>query len=288
MSLLLPAVQRVREAALRSRCANNLKQIGLALTLHHDTRGVLPTNGGWDGTQTITSITGTQITVFTHAYDNGITAFWGVGDPALSPARQTGSWAYAILPFLEHGAVYEQRNWQTGIAVYACPSRRELAAQPVVSDDFGYYGGGGWLWGKTDYAGNGLLFPSRIDYRVAKPAIVLDLTCARFTDIKDGLSHTILVGEKAMDMRNYATGTWYWDEPFFSGGAGGTARVGNMLLRDAIGIATGVRDNRGSPHLGGVQIVFADGSVRLASYATEPAVVQALLTPAGGEPVPDF
>ncbi len=286
--LLLPAVQRVREAGHRTQCANNLKQIGLALTLHHDTRGVLPTNGGWDGSQTIPTITGSQTTVYTLAYDNGIMAYWGVGDPTLTPERQTGSWAYAILPYLEQSSMYDQRAWQSGVAVYACPSRRPSTPQLAASDELGYYNGGGWLWGKIDYAANGLVFPSRIVYTVPNPVIVKDLTCARFTDIKDGLSHTVLVGEKAMDIRNRATGSWYWDEPFFTGGAGGTARVGTKLLPDAMGNASAARDNWGSPHPGGAQFVFGDGSVRLIPYGTGPETVQALLTPAGGEPVPDF
>lgn len=287
-ALLLPAVQRVREAANRTRCANNLKQIGLALTLHHDTRGVLPSNGGWDGNQTITTATGMQTTVFTHAFDNGMTTYWGVGEPSLSPQQQTGSWAYAILPFVEQAGMYDQRAWQNGVPIYACPSRRLPAPQPVQSDEFGYYNGGGWTWGKIDYAGNALLFQSRIDYSQPVPAIVPEVTCARFTDIKDGTSHTILVGEKAMDVRTYTTGTWYWDEPFFTGGSGSTARKGSKLLRDVTGAGAKADDNWGSPHPGGVQFLLADGSVQSIPYGTPSATVAALLTPAGGEPATDF
>jgi prepilin-type N-terminal cleavage/methylation domain-containing protein len=88
ISLLLPAVQKVREAANRTQCANNLKQMGLAVHNFHDTYGVFPTQGGW----------------------------WFTGpsyDPSGVPygyKYQTAGWAFQILPFIEQDNLYKQPN----------------------------------------------------------------------------------------------------------------------------------------------------------------------------------
>src|SRR5512145_613076 len=77
IALLLPAVQKVREAALRIKCSNNLKQIGLAFHLHHDSLQIFPTAGsGADPVRTMSGAT-----------------------PAVAP-NQTLGWGYQILPYL--------------------------------------------------------------------------------------------------------------------------------------------------------------------------------------------
>src|SRR5690242_2690348 len=58
VTLLIPAVQRVRAAAALVACENNLKQIGLGVLHHHTVHGVFPSNGGWDGKQTIPDTSG--------------------------------------------------------------------------------------------------------------------------------------------------------------------------------------------------------------------------------------
>jgi prepilin-type N-terminal cleavage/methylation domain-containing protein/prepilin-type processing-associated H-X9-DG protein len=273
LALLLAAVQQVREAANRIACASNLRQMGLALQQHHDTFGMLPSNGGWDGQQTITSASGQPTRVMTVEFNGLPPHIWGVGDPKRTCVDQTGSWAYAILPFLEQQAMHRERAWTYAVKLYACPSRRPAEVQAVIpQDEYATYTGGGWSWGKTDYAANGLVIANRPQ-------------CLGLAQLTDGTANTVLVGEKAMSPKNYRTGTWYWDEPFFLGGAGGTARDGTQVLRDRLDVV--FIFNWGAAHRSGAQFLFADGHVRLLTFDTPAGVVKAMLTPNGGEVMPD-
>jgi hypothetical protein len=270
LALLLPAVQKVREASNRLTCGNNLKQIGIALHLHHDDHGVLPSNGGWDGQQRIRSVSGALVEVSSLGHDTGIRWHWGVGDPTFSPRAQTGSWAYAILPYVEQANIYQQRLWEQPLKLYICPSRRSVKAEAPANDFYGDYEGGGWRWGKTDYAANGWVIGDRP-------------RCLRFADITDGLSNTILIGEKSLSVRAIEEPTWYWDEPFFTGGSGGTYRLGIRVLPDRAALYPSFQTSWGSSHAGGAQLLFTDGSIRLLVYRLRESVVAATLSPNGGE-----
>jgi prepilin-type N-terminal cleavage/methylation domain-containing protein len=273
MALLLPAVQKAREAVLRARCLNNLRQIGIALHHFHDAHGVFPSNGGWDGKQTIPSASGAPFTPTTFDYTTNQTYQWGVGDPTRRPTEQTGSWAYSLLPYVEQEPMYRKPDWTVGVNLYICPSRRLPTANPVVADDgYGKFVGGGWTWGKTDYAVNLFAFDNRP-------------VCRTMASITDGLSNTILVGEKAFNPGVETPQSWYWDEPFFIGGSKGTSRDGLGLLRDGPDLDYHYKENWGSAHTGGVQFLFGDGAVRLLSRGTDQALFSALLTPDGGEAV---
>jgi prepilin-type N-terminal cleavage/methylation domain-containing protein/prepilin-type processing-associated H-X9-DG protein len=280
--LLLSAVQRVRESASRLRCTNHLKQVGLALLMHHDTHHVFPSNGGWDGKQRIPAVDGSLFFVTVHVTDLPLPFTAGVGDPARPPADQTGSWAFAILPFVEQENAHRQRAWSQPQPLYHCPSRRSPLALAAADDENGTYNGGGWPWGRTDYAGNARAIPNRPH-------------CLRVADFLDGTSQTALVGEKAMSPVNYTTGTFYWDEPYFTGGLGGTQRgFGNSMrgdgvtvVRDSVNMEFAYRYNWGSPHPVGANFLFGDGSVRGIPHGTPPPRVLAMLTPAGGEALSD-
>jgi prepilin-type N-terminal cleavage/methylation domain-containing protein len=273
--LLLPAVQQGRSAADRTRCQNHLRQIGIALHLFHTAYSVFPSNGGWDGSQTIPTTAGVPFTPTTFDFTTNQKYTWGVGAPNLGPTEQTGSWAYSILPYIEQDAMYLKPDWSAAVSIFICPTRRASRAATVVpQDDFGKYDGGGWTWGKTDYAVNLHAFSNRP-------------TCRNASYFTDGLSTTIVVGEKAFDPKVEQTQSWYWDEPFFLGGSKGSSRDGLALLRDSSGsyLLNPYKNNWGSAHPEGVEFLFCDGAVRTLVRTIDQDNFSAMLTPDGGEEV---
>ncbi len=111
VALLLPAIQSAREAARRTQCTNNLKNIGLAVLNHHDTRKVFPTGG----------------TRYVPAGGWGLPQNLENGRP-LGVDRQGLSWSYQILPYIEETAAYSLTSTvdlqKVLISLYVCPSRR--------------------------------------------------------------------------------------------------------------------------------------------------------------------
>jgi prepilin-type N-terminal cleavage/methylation domain-containing protein/prepilin-type processing-associated H-X9-DG protein len=130
VALLLPAVQAAREAARRTQCANQVRQIGLSMQNHVSARGVFPTGGNGNGPNLSYYVTGTTA---------------NPGNPN-GPNKQGLSWSYQLLPYLEQDAVQGITSTAqiagTIISLYYCPSRR----QPTVL--------GNSLYGNamTDYA----------------------------------------------------------------------------------------------------------------------------------------
>ncbi|MBA4063111.1 MAG: prepilin-type cleavage/methylation domain-containing protein [Isosphaera sp.] len=274
IGLLLPAVQKVREAAARTRCQNNLKQIGLAFHGHHDALGIFPTAGS--GADPARAMSGSA--------------------PAVG-RNQTLGWAYQILPYLEQSNVWSQADElavkAAAIPVYFCPARRAPVAYFVAASDAGPVDPALGLRGQIDYAGNqgesrtvtnGLL--------VTPSATVPPIT---FGLVADGTSNTLLVAERFVHTPAYVQ---YFkpggESDVHRGGyAAGNATASYATLRASAQSPaqdrptyTGTADfpRFGSAHVTAFAGVFADGSVRRIRYDVDLLnVFKAVATRSGGE-----
>jgi prepilin-type N-terminal cleavage/methylation domain-containing protein len=272
IGLLLPAVQKVREAAARLSCENNLKQIGLGVHDFHDGNGVLPGNGGFAGLNRPH-----VATIYPGGSYPNRCYLWGLGDPTVSAKDQTGGWGWAVLPYIEQENIYRNRDYGAGVKTYTCPARGRQTSQVCPDKDpvfagWSIYRAGINPWGKTDYTANSEV----VLHRGQNLSLVA---------VTDGTSNTLCAGEKAMDPRAYNDGGWLWDEPFATGDNGGNSRNGRELYRDAPGVP--YPNNWGSPHTAGVQFVFLDGSVRMIRFGIAASTMKALLSPRGGEVLPN-
>ena len=274
IGLLLPAVQKVREAASRASCANNLKQLGLALHAYHDSNAQLPP--GY--TATVAYVDGTNDT---------------------SPGW---AWGAYILPYLEQGNLYAQYNLtqpvqnsaaiQTLVKTYLCPSDiTPLTAFAITSSSwatvcmaapssYAACCGGGV---KTEAAtGNGSFYRN---------------STVRLIDITDGTSSTIFIEERAFAN---VEGTWvgapsggYCNQGLYNpNGVPGNLGQGAadlVLIHAGTNNSTSGRnlDDASSRHAVGSNFLYADGSVHfvrnIPSGSADSTTLQAMGTIAGGE-----
>jgi prepilin-type N-terminal cleavage/methylation domain-containing protein/prepilin-type processing-associated H-X9-DG protein len=269
IGLLLPAVQKVREAASRMHCANNLKQLGLALHNYHDVYGTFPPG---------------QVVA---PYDR-----WMVNH----------SWAVFILPYIELQPLYNAYDWDKKLAD---PSNQSVVAHllkifqcPSAPDQDRYYYGGPFAayGGKAacgDYAPTWGVDPVLAGARDSRGVLVPNCV-TRLTDIHDGTSSTILLTEDAGRPRQWRAGRpgddqtiiggpWagFWTGITLQGSTDdGTSRPGPCALN-----CTNDHEVY-SFHPGGANAVFADGSVRFLNAGMSIRTLAALVTRAGGEVVP--
>jgi prepilin-type N-terminal cleavage/methylation domain-containing protein len=284
IGLLLPAVQKVREAAARSQCQNNLKQLALGLHNCHDTNGFFPSSGwGWN---------------------------W-VGDPDRGQGRkQPGGWTFNDLPFIEQDnffrlgsgqtdpqkAVVNLQKVQQPIKTFYCPSRRPAQAFPN-SNGFGYFNVNGVApsFSKTDYAicggsnadsvevfgGPGNLTDGDNEaWWSANAATANDQnrfnglsyvrSQVKITDITKGTTNQIMIGEKLVLKDRYLTSS--------DGGDNECAWTGmnNDIIRstfyqpvqDVISAQAPSSSTFrfGSAHAGVFNVALADASVRGITY----------------------
>jgi prepilin-type N-terminal cleavage/methylation domain-containing protein len=273
VAILLPAIQAAREASRRSHCMNNLKQIGLAIQMHIDSKKRLPT--GRDGLD-----------------------------------QKSVAWSYYLLPYMEENAVFESfrkgvrvddpvnsQAMRTPINVYSCPSRRKAAADRNFDNDdnpplvmaaasLGDYaadaGSDEDMGMDPDQFVGGVL-----NKAIAGPIYTKSQLSAR--QITDGLSQTLAIGERhirpvpantAPEMEHFQTG----DTAFLAGDC-----IQTVLAGADEGLASGPHDRRdhifGSEHSSVVQFVYLDAHVDALNRDIDKKMLLALSTYAGGDSV---
>ena len=275
IGLLLPAVQKVRDAAARIQCSNNLKQIGLATHNFHDGYYFLPPAFIGDNSEKVDG--------------------WA-------------TWGALLLPYIEQTAQYNLWDIrylaseqplaavQTQVKIYTCPSRP--APVPSVGD---FRPEGAAL---TDYAAS---FGTHAAFTNSTGAIIPNLpfvatdsagrvyvtkwsSQTNFGSVLDGTSNTTMFGEKSI--RPNSLRGKNEDRSVFGGNRNNTRRM--MGISNVNGDVRPLLppDNQnlpfanssfGGPHAGVTNFVFVDGSVRSVRFTTDVRVLTALVTRAGGE-----
>jgi prepilin-type N-terminal cleavage/methylation domain-containing protein/prepilin-type processing-associated H-X9-DG protein len=263
IGLLLPAVQKVREAAARTQCTNNLKQLGIAIHAYHDANGKFP-------------------------FEDGPTNLPANGMAAPSIYVQ-------ILPYIEQNNLYDQMSAQPGglnnflgnqtiantvvVKIFLCPSRRSSPSG----------------LGKVDYAGayNGGIDEADItNYQPAATGdkSILNTSGTTMTAVTNGAgtSNTLLLAQKILRPQNYNGGPSTLTNPCGGGisckdlGWAVTlkSQTGYDHMRWCDTFAGGSNAHRGyfkddnnvdenhfgGPHPGGAPVLWADGGVRMYTY----------------------
>ncbi|MBI1348033.1 DUF1559 domain-containing protein [bacterium] len=288
IALLLPAVQQAREAARRTQCRNHLKQLALAWHNHESTVGQFP-SGGW--------------------------GYRWIGIPELGYGKnQPAAWTYSCLPFMGETALFNLggspakliEQSRVVLPVLHCPSRRSAQAYPCDPTVIFREGGYSSVVSRCDYAANcssGLRNQGNygIPAGPANRAQGLSTTYAwengdltgvsylhseiRVRDITDGLSNTLMMGEKNLNPENYATGQDGGDnENAFSGWDNDLNRVTGVVPQpDRRGVAATTAF--GSAHTSVYFMALCDGSVRGFSYNIDAQLWKTLGHRSDGKPL---
>lgn len=290
IGMLLPAVQKVREAANRMRCQNNLKQMGLACQGYHDANGYFPS-------QRLSDL---------------LTAAGGF---------EWATWAVVIMPYIEQDNLYKQFNLTltytsqpaaavaTPVNIYFCPTRRapglakSVETPPGALADYAACSGTGAFDNVASTPpGNGIFVASRtgvINNAVTPATLTGCVGTVNMASVLDGTSNTFLIGEKhvrfsTMEGKQEDRNTYFaTNDNNYRRFAGIASDAGNEVLMiydpAAVWNVQGVANRAfGSRHPGICQFVFGDGSVKALSNATDVNVLGRLANKADGMPVGDY
>ncbi|QDT64728.1 DUF1559 domain-containing protein [Calycomorphotria hydatis] len=302
IALLLPAVQQAREAARRSQCKNNLKQLGLAMHNYHDIHRTFPPGMVYQ------SGVGTAV-ADEDSLQEDLNNICTVLPQSWNTLRQAGwSWQAMILPQMELSSAYEKLGvgqriikdtlndsslndfWTTRFETFLCPSDPAPTNSPVFNirkntnaymrDD----GGANSVYVQiTAYVANfgSVGFHPRLTLsdtascistgEMGKSDGIFDLNSrVRIRDITDGTSNTILVGERAYGRKIDNSGTLSEGGSFLVGcyqsiNTTGYADRRSFAVVAQPGINSGNPRGLHSLHAGGAQVLLADGSVHFLS-----------------------
>jgi prepilin-type N-terminal cleavage/methylation domain-containing protein/prepilin-type processing-associated H-X9-DG protein len=299
IGLLLPAVQKVREAAARAKCTNNLKQLGLGLLNYHDAIGSFPAakkdNSANPGTLPVTPVTSwtpyvlpyieqdavARLYNFTVNFDNAANDDTANNDPTKPNRQRIPTFICPSTPNLDRTTNTHHR----GVLEYMSPN--QLTRDSGGANSFTNYPATfGMPFPKSDPFFVGVLGHDKGDgnksgYR-------------RVSDVTDGTSSTILLAEEAGLTDKYVMGafdgttTWgtgAWANPATEITVGGCV-PGAGTAPGPMPMNCMNKDELYSFHKGGVNVVFCDGSVHFIRETMKLEILIALITRSIGEVIP--
>ncbi|MBY0459934.1 MAG: DUF1559 domain-containing protein [Gemmataceae bacterium] len=282
IGLLLPAVQKVREAAARMKCQNNLKQMGLALHNYHDANNALPPGG-------VSKIVA----------------------PAQPTSEAGVGFHVLIMPYVEQTALLARFDVNRGyraainyplaairVVIYSCPSssmeRTSLASERTATDPAGgppttlaedpwtthYYGIAGPKGGTYQVDG-----PGNANGGLALQGVLFRDSSIRLTDITDGTSNTLMLGEISFNANSLGYRVYIRGCNSSTGLAcGSTRNVTFPINSTPYNGSSGFNDiSLGSQHTNGTNVALGDGSVRFVSQSIALPTLQAAASRNGGE-----
>ena len=286
VALILPAVQQAREAAHRTECLNNIKQIGLALHNYHDTHRIFPP--GWIAVDPVTR------------------------NPSAHEGISGAAWGTMILPYLEQAPLYNQFNPAVAIndpvnlpfidnviVAWQCPSDPKPDKWDIEEE-----GSPGTVLATLPTANYvGVFGPEHLDGCENSPGTDPVLSTGqckgegmfyhnskvRLRDVTDGTTNTLMLGERRTNTELGWYSTWPGmvpeGEEAFQRVLGSADHVPNY---EPPGGALPHFDDFSSRHEGGAQFTLGDGSVRFISENMDTGLYQSLSTIQGGEVVGEF